>query len=234
MHHIELKEAWQGTANCGQCTIRHSVLFAGLTEDDFKTLHKPIDQFQLQAGDKIYGMGDSAEYMYTIRCGLIKLVNYLPDGTMRIVRLLRTSDVIGLEAVLDPTYKHDAIALHPTEICRFPAAAAEALTATNPDLHRELMTRWQRALNEADAWVTEFSTGASKQRIARLILLLVKDKPNNTCSLFGREDMGATLGITTETTSRIIAEYKRQHLIVEISPNVYLCDIPKLEEISYG
>ena len=94
------------------------------------------------------------------------------------------------------------------------------------------MTRWQRALNEADAWVTDFSTGNSKQRIARLILLLVKGNPANTCLLFGREDMGATLGITTETTSRIIAEFKRQHLIVEVSVGYYLCDVVKLKAMS--
>lgn len=233
MHHINFKQAWQGVANCSQCAIRNSVLFAGLTEEEFQQLHKPIDQFELKTGAKIYGAGDAAEYMYTIRSGLVKLVQYLPDGTQRIVRLLRTSDVIGLEAVLDPTYKHEAVALHATEVCRYPATAAQELSRNNPTLHRELMSRWQRALDEADTWVTELSTGASKQRVARLLLLLVKDNPSNTCSLFSREDMGAMLGITTETASRMIAEFKRQRTIVETASNVYLCDIDKLDEISY-
>jgi CRP-like cAMP-binding protein len=233
MHHIQLKQAWQGVANCSQCAIRNSVLFAGLTERDFETLHKPIDQFQLKAGSKIYGAGDKAEYMYTIRSGLVKLVQYLPDGTQRIVRLLRTSDVIGLEAVLDPAYKHDAITLHETEVCRYPSSAAQELSKSNPELHKELMKRWQRALDEADAWVTELSTGSSKQRVSRLLLMLAKGNPANTCTLFGREDMGAMLGITTETASRTIAEFKRQRLIVETAPNEFLIDVRKLEEISY-
>ncbi len=233
MHHIQLKQAWQGVANCSQCAIRNSVLFAGLSERDFETLHKPIDQFQLKAGSKIYGAGDTAEYMYTIRSGLVKLVQYLPDGTQRIVRLLKTSDVIGLEAVLDPAYKHNAITLHETEVCRYPASAAQELSNANPQLHKELMKRWQRALNEADAWVTELSTGSSKQRVSRLLLMLAKDNPANTCSLFGREDMGAMLGITTETASRTIAEFKRQRLIVETAPNEFLIDVEKLEDISY-
>ena len=234
MHHIDSKQAWQGVANCGQCAIRNSVLFAGLTEDDFKKLHKPIDQFELKAGSRIYSSGDKADFMYTIRSGLVKLVQYLPDGTQRIVRLLRTADVIGLEAVLDPGYKHDAITLHTTEICRFPASVARELSTTNPTLHRELMTRWQHALNEADTWVTQLSTGSSRQRVARLLLLLVRGNPSNTCSLFSREDVGAMLGITTETASRTIAEFKRQRLIVETTSNVYLCDIDKLDDISFS
>ena len=233
MSKILLKQAWQGVANCSQCSIRNSVLFAGLSEADFEKIHKPINQFQIKAGDTIYSMGDEATCMYTLRSGLVKLVQYLPDGTQRIVRLLRTADVVGLEAVLSPTYKHDAIALHDTEICRYPTSATKELSKTNPTLHQEFMARWEQALDGADMWATEFSTGTAKQRVARLLLMLSKDNIANTCKLFSREDMGAILSITTETASRMIAEFKRQRVIVETSPNEFLCDVSKLENIAY-
>jgi CRP/FNR family transcriptional regulator, anaerobic regulatory protein len=79
------------------------------------------------------------------------------------------------------------------------------------------MARWQRALSEADAWLTELSTGSARQRVARLLLRLVRDRESSECELFSREDMGAMLGVTTETTSRTIAEFKRQSLLVETS-----------------
>ncbi len=233
MHKILLKQAWQGVANCEQCSIRSSVLFQGLSEDDFAKIHKPINQFEIKAGAKIYNVGDEANSMFTIRSGLVKLVQYLPDGTQRIVRLLKTSDVIGLEAVLSPTYKHDAIALHDTEVCLYPSSAAIDLSKTNPVLHQELMTRWERALDDADKWATEFSTGTSKQRVARLLLMLSKDSPDNVCKLFGREDMGAILSTTTETASRTIAEFKRQDLITETSFNTFVCNIDALDEVAY-
>jgi hypothetical protein len=44
--------------------------------------------------------------------------------------------------------------------------------------------------------------------------------------------MGAMLGITTETTSRTIAEFKRQSLLVETTANVFLLDIPNLRRIA--
>ena len=233
MSKILLKQAWQGIANCSQCNIRNSVLFAGLSEQDFEQIHKPINQFQIKAGAKIYSVGENATCMYTIRSGLVKLVQYLPDGTQRIVRLLSTADVIGLEAILNPTYKHDAIALHDTEVCRYPSSSAKQLSKTNPILHQELMTRWERALSEADKWATEFSTGTSKQRVSRFLLKLSENNQANTCKLFSREDMGAILGITTETASRTIAEFKRQRLIVETSFNEFLCDVDKLEETAF-
>jgi len=78
----------------------------------------------------------------------------------------------------------------------------------NPKLYRELMTRWQRALSEADVWLTELSTGSARQRVARLLPRLAHNRVNSRCELFCREDVGTMLEITTETTSHTIAEYK--------------------------
>jgi CRP/FNR family transcriptional regulator, anaerobic regulatory protein len=229
---VTLREAWQGEANCLNCTLRASVLFAGLAERDFERIHDPIDQFELRPGSTLYRSGDASEYMFTIRSGSLKLVQYLPDGGQRIVRLARMTDVVGLEALLDTPYQHDAITLQRTEVCRFPARAVRAIGQDNESLHRELMARWQRALTEADAWLTELSTGSARQRVARLLLRMVRDRESSECELFSREDMGAMLGITTETASRTIAEFKRQSLLVETSVNRFLLDIPNLRRIA--
>lgn len=229
---VTLRDAWSGEANCQNCSLRTSVLFAGLQESDFERIHDPIDQFTLKPGTSLYRAGDTGDHMFTVRVGALKLVQYLPDGSQRIVRIVRATDVLGLEAILDDAYHHDAIALHTTEVCRFPARLVRDLGRENPSLHHELMTRWQRALTEADAWLTELSTGAARQRVARLLLRLVLNRETSECNLFSREDMGAMLGVTTETTSRTIAEFKRQSLLVETAPNLFLLDIPNLRRIA--
>lgn len=231
---VTLREAWSGHADCVLCTLRASVLFAGLEEKDFALIHDPIDQFRLQPGTTLYRAGDEGEFMFTVRLGAIKLIQYLPDGSQRIVRLARATDVIGLEALVESGYQHDAVVLQPTEVCRFPARVVRELGRQNPKLHRELMNRWQRALSEADAWLTELSTGSARQRVARLLLRLVRDPLASDCELFGREDIGAMLGITTETASRTIAEFKRRGLLVESGPQGFLLDIPNLRRIAEG
>ena len=214
------------------CALRTSVLFAGLKEGDFERIHDPIDQFNLKAGAHLYRAGDAGDHMFTVRSGVLKLVQYLPDGSQRIVRIARSTDVLGLESILEDAYQHDAVALHPSEVCRFPARLVRELGQESPALHRELMARWQRALTEADAWLTELSTGSARQRVARLLLRLVRDRETSECQLFSREDMGAMLGVTTETTSRTIAEFKRQGLLVETAPNLFLLDIPNLKRLA--
>ncbi len=229
---VTLREAWAGEADCVRCSLRESVLFAGLTQQDFERIHDPIDQFILRPGTTLYHAGDAGDYMFTVRSGSLKLVQYLADGSQRIVRIARSTDVLGLETLVGEHYRHEAVALDTTELCRFPSRVVQELGEHNPGLHRELMTRWQRALSEADAWLTELSTGSARQRVARLLLRLVKDAATSECQLFGREDMGAMLGITTETTSRTIAEFKRQGLLVEAAANRFLLDIPNLRRVA--
>jgi CRP/FNR family transcriptional regulator, anaerobic regulatory protein len=226
------KQAWSGEADCLHCALRSSVLFFGLEQKDFERIHDPIDQFKLAAGAVLYRAGDAGEYMFTIRSGMIKQVRFLPDGTQRIVRLVRSTDVLGLEALVADTYQHDAVALQPTEVCRFPSKLVRGLGRDNPTLHQELMRRWQRALEEADAGLTELSTGSAKARIARLLLRWGYNPQEGTCELFSREDMGALLGITAETSSRTIAEFRRQGWLIETEPNRFLLDTASLQHIA--
>jgi CRP-like cAMP-binding protein len=226
------KEAWEGEADCISCTLRNSVLFAGLEEKDFDLIHQPIDLYTLPVGATLYRAGAKDERMFTIRSGALKLVQFLPDGNQRIVRLVRATDVVGLEALLGQPYQHDAVVLQPTQACSLPTSVVEALSESNPKLHKELLSRWQHALEEADAWLTELSTGSAKQRVVRLLLRLVRNEETSECDLFSREDMGAMLGITTETASRTIAEFKRSSLLVETRPNHFLLDIRNLERIA--
>lgn len=208
------------------------MLFSGLDENDFDHIHKPIEQTSLAPGSTLYRAGDKAEHLFTIRSGLVKLVQYLPDGTQRIVRLLRTSDVTGMEALVGDTYQHDAIVMQPTETCSLPVETVKRLSKENSRLHEELMKRWQQALEEADLWITHLSTGSAKQRVARLLQRLICDPTTHECQLFNREDMGAMLGITTETASRTIADFKRSGILTEKSNHIYIVDVDKIRELT--
>ncbi len=229
---IGLSQAWAGEADCRHCALRTSVLFANLEEADFEHIHDPIDQFSLKPGTTLYHNGEQGAHMFTVRSGALKLVQYLSDGSQRIVRIVRTTDILGLEALVGDCYQHTAIALQPTEICRFPTRMVQELSHNNPQLHQELMQRWQRALTEADAWLTQFSTGSARQRVARLLLRLAQDQNSENCHLFRREDMGAMLGLTTETASRTISSFKREGLLVEFSDNQCRLDIDQLRLIA--
>lgn len=230
MKHPRIQDVWRGPAECEGCGIRDLVLFADLEKADFSLIHLPIEELGYDKGQALYHGGDPGEAVFTLREGLVKLIQYLPDGTQRIVRLLKPGATLGLEAILEQPYEHTAVALRPAEVCRIPREVVTRLNRDTPRLHSQLMKRWQQALHDADAWLTALSTGSARARIARLILQLTAD--DGTCALFSREDMGAMVGITTETTSRVMAELKRSGLLEELAANRFVVDRDGLSKIA--
>ncbi|KAA5605291.1 Crp/Fnr family transcriptional regulator [Roseospira marina] len=227
-----IEAAWRGQAECLGCGIRETALFADLREQDFALIHLPIDEIDFEVGTALYHVGDPGQAVYTIRSGLVKLVSYLADGGQRIVRLLRAGDTAGLEALLGLEYEHTAIALRQTATCRIPREVVTRLSENTPRMHAQLMQRWQRSVQQADAWLTRLSTGNAKARVARLLLLLREGQGGEQCMLFGREDMGAMLGVTTETASRIVAEFRRTGILTEVGQNRYDCDVEALTRLA--
>lgn len=228
----QIDAAWKGAAACKSCGIRHLVLFADLQEQDFDQIHTPIEEMHLEAGTQLYGLDDPADAIFTIRRGLVKLAQFQPDGSQRIVRLVRIGGVAGLEALLRPTYEHLAVALQPVEVCRIPVSVVKRLQASSPRLHHRLMEKWHEALTNADGFLTGLSTGSARQRLARLLLLLSEEKPEEPVRLFTREDLGSMLAVTLETASRTVSDFKRSGAVRETAPNRLLCDRDRLADIA--
>jgi CRP/FNR family transcriptional regulator len=213
VHDIEI--AWNGPRQCRQCSIRDLVLFADLRHDDFQLIHKPIDELRFGVGEALYRPADHPDHVFTVREGLVKLVQYLHNGGLRIVRLLKQGDVAGLEVLLGQPYQHEAVVLEEVLACFIPVSVIDRLSHDTPRLHRQLLSRWQRTVIEADAWITDLSTGPAQSRVARLLLRLTGSQSGDHCYLPTREDIGAMVGITSETASRVVAELKRNGLVNE-------------------
>jgi CRP-like cAMP-binding protein len=210
---IKTESAWRGTADCRACGIRDMVLFADLREEDFNLIHAPIDDLEYAAGQPLVRMGETATSLYTLRTGVIKLVRNTVDGRQRIVRVLRSGDVVGLEALMGPTYDSDAISLTPIKVCRLPLQVIQRLNRETPRLHQRLLEKWHHNLKEADHWLAELNFGNARQRLAGLILKMRSEQDPSVCTLFSREDMGAMLDLKLETVSRTLNAFVREGLI---------------------
>jgi CRP-like cAMP-binding protein len=227
-----VQAAWRGLAACEKCGIRHLALFSDLKEEDFVHIHIPIDDLGFDPGSVLYRVGDTGKAVFTVRSGLVKLTQYLPNGDQRIVRLLRQGDVAGLEALLGQPYQHTAVTLQRTSVCRIPSDVIHRINEKSPRLHRQLMVRWQQSVQKADDWLTKLSTGSARARVARLFLDLMDEQEEPLCQLFGREEVAAMLGITVETASRMIAQFRRDGVIEQLRANHFRCDRDALEDIA--
>jgi CRP-like cAMP-binding protein len=61
---------------------------------------------------------------------------------------------------------------------------------------------------------------------------MTENSDENQCYLTNREEISNILGLTVETTSRTMAEFKRQGLIEEHQRKSIRCDTAALEKIA--
>jgi len=210
---IKTDSAWRGTSDCRNCGIRDMVLFANLNEHDFALIHAPIDDLEFAQGNSLYGEGDAAQGIFTLRSGMIKLVRSTVDGRPRIVRVLRTGDVVGIEALAGKCYDSDAVSLTPVTVCRIPLSVIQKLASNSPRMYSQLMHKWQHALKDADDWLADMNFGTARQRVGNLVMKMRSPSNPDVSVLFSREDMGAMLDLKLETVSREISRLVREEVI---------------------
>lgn len=232
---IEIKSAWQGNSDCLSCSIRSSALFAELNEEDFSKIHEPMDDLRFEAGSQIYGQGESANHLFTLREGYIKLLHVNSDGSGRIVRLVVPGDLFGMEALLEERYAHSAAALSNVHLCRIPKPIIQGLGEESPRLHRQIVKKWGEALSQSESWFSEINTGRIELRLARFFLRLAKEGDSGLAiaPLFKREDMGLMMDVKFETISRALASMADQGLISNVSRlSVQIPSIENLRQFS--
>jgi CRP-like cAMP-binding protein len=165
-------ETWIGRADCRHCGVRKEVLFSSLTKEELDSILEPINMYCYPPESVLYHEGDQNDSVYTLRTGLVKLVRFLPDGTFRIVRLLRKGNAFGLERLIGENYEHTALTITGVSLCRIPVRVLSALNEKNPRLHRRLLERWHQHLRQADDTIVHLSTGTIRKRVVYLIHML--------------------------------------------------------------
>lgn len=228
---IKLSESPMTPTECILCPARDIGLFSGLTETDRRRLHERLRHLRGPAGSVLFSAGDTGHDIFIIRSGLVKLMKYARSGSVRIVRLARPGDVVGLGLIIRKYHGHTAKAMTVFDACRVPVDLVSHEIHRIEGLELKLFHQWQSAVEEADTFLTELSTGTAHARVARLLLYLLETSDDHVCQALSREEMGELLGITTETASRVVAEFKRAGVISE-ADDLFHSDIARLEELA--
>ena len=216
------------------CPIRGNLPPAELVEHQLA-----IEDFAYEAGAPLYHTGEAGHAVFLVKSGAVKLVRFDPSGGQRIVRILRSGDMVGLEAVLESAYRHAAFALAGADVCRIPVSLLQRLGSAHPELHLWMLEKSQQALQEADAWLVDLvnNTTPGRVRLARLLLRL-REGGGDAVYRLSLADAGAIIGLTPETVSRALAEFFGEGLLTKTGRGMggrrFRADIAALERIARG
>ena len=215
---------------CSLCETRKLGLFRTLEDAELSAGQVPIHAEHIAAGAVIFRPGEPGNVVYTIRSGLVRFERHGAQGARRIVRLAGRGDLIGQEALLHRPCLDEAIACTEVDLCRIPCALIDELTQRDGRLPQELMHRLQAALEDAETWVAELSTGLARRRVLHLLATLAR-YPDAAGRIWlpRRDEIGAMLDMTLETASRLISQLRREGVIERDQPHTARLITAKLE-----
>jgi CRP-like cAMP-binding protein len=207
-------------AACPACEVRGRALFGTLDAQALNRVHHHITPQEYVAGETLYGAGRSGVAVYTLRRGVVRFERVTKGGARRVVRLAGPGDLIGQEALLGRPYAEEAVACTAVHLCRIPTPVVTQMIQDDAAVRRAVLTRWQQALEQAEDWVTELTTGLSRRRFVVLLGRIAAFEPGSDLIwLPRREEIGAMLDITMETASRLVSALKREGVIELLPPS---------------
>ena len=224
---------------CAQCSVRQFTVCAPLDGAEMRRLTEIHRFVELSAGAQITEEGEPADHVFSVSVGSVRLYKLLSDGRRAVTGFLFPGDLLGLTS--RDSYACSAEALTAVRLCRFPRRPLENLFAEIPKLERRLLAMASNELAAAQDQMVLLGRKTAAEKMASFLLQLSRRQearhlPPDPVSLpMGRADIADYLGLTTETVSRTITQFKTTGLIsLQPQGRVALRDRPALEECAEG
>jgi CRP/FNR family nitrogen fixation transcriptional regulator len=172
----------------------------------------------------IYEEGERADYVYKVVSGTVRACRMLIDGRRQIEAFYLRGDIFGLET--GDEHEFSAEAVGEATILLVKRSALNALADRDGDVARRLWTFTARELQRVREHML-LLTRSPQERVASFLLDLAKRLSSfDTLDIpMSRQDIADYLGLTIETVSRTITQFKIQAAIaLPTSRRIVLCN----------
>ncbi len=210
-----MKVCIEPNIGCQQCESRLTSVLSKAKPEHLEEINIQKVCNIYKRGQPIFNEGSQPFGVYCISSGKIKLSHLGDDGKEQITRLLKAGDIIGYRALLSgDRYGGSAIALEDTHVCFIPKDLFLSILKNDAGLSFELMKLLSDELHRAELQLTHLAQKPVRERLAET-LLFIKDtygyeEDGVTLNVrFSREELANLVGTATESTIRLLSEFKR-------------------------
>lgn len=232
-----MKQHDNAIAFCDRCAFETNAVFRFLTRDETDRLNFEKDFRHYKRGDILYQEGNRISGFYCINSGIIKVFKTGVDGKEQIIRFARRGEIIAYRSVLsnEPACT-SAKVIEDCQVCFIPSELLIQFVKTNPSFAFEVVRLTCHELAEANSYITDIAQKTVRERVAEVLLNLVKDfglddQKYLRISLT-REELANIVGTATESVIRLLSEFKSDRLIELNGRKIKILDLRGLEKIS--
>jgi CRP-like cAMP-binding protein len=229
----------QTTPGCYNCPSRsHNLLSCCSTADIEHIAQDKISQ-HYSMGQVIFGEGTRPAGLYCVHEGRVKITKSGGDGKEQIIRLVRPGDVLGYRAlVAGSQHATSAVALSDCTVCLIPKHVINQQISGNALFSSALLQLLATNLGDTAERMLHLAYKPVRERLAEALLLLLRTyHPAESAEqpftiAISRDDLGALMGTTKETTTRMLSEFKQEGLLATRGSAITILLPKQLAEIA--
>jgi CRP/FNR family transcriptional regulator len=204
-----------GHPACEDCGVRNLAVCAAVSLEQLPRLTALATGRRVDIGQTLFQEGDTAEEVFTLTDGMLKLYKLMSDGRRQIVGFLVPGDFLGL--AFGRNYVYSAEAVVPTTVCRFRRPQFLAMLEDCPAMEKEILGRTSTELAAAQEQMLLLGRKTARERVASFIVALARRRKIEAGGALdlpmSRSDIADYLGLTIETVSRTFTAFRKEALI---------------------
>lgn len=214
-------------------------MFAGLSDAQMAVVQTGMARISVPAAQALFSQGDEAARFFILLEGRLKVYQINPAGKQIIVRIVHPYELCGFAPAMDrASYPGTAEAIVKTTLLAWPRSRWDAILTVAPSVAQCAITAVGRKLDEAHTRLHEMTSAEAGQRVASLLLRLIRDAGAVQGSAaqipfpLTRQDIADMSGNTVHTVSRIMAGWEGRGILTRARRKVIVADLAALRAIS--
>lgn len=225
--------------DCAGCPVLCNLLLPGASSEQISRLECVFRPTRLRRNQVLFVEGGSAQHLFGLRSGLVKMVNLLENGKERIVRVLFPGAIFGFEALAKTAYPVTAVVLQDSDICIVPGDEFSTLLRSSADVALGVIQYLVSEVTRGRTQIADMSFKDARMRVATFLLSLVppdqiKSSGNTALTLpFSSLEIGEMLELSPETVSRTWGALRRDGVIEKRGRKLVIQNLKKLQDVAH-
>lgn len=150
--------------------IGHLWVFENLQPEELAALTKAALRRLYKKGQEVFSQGQSAQKMFLIKGGRVKLSKLAESGEEHILDIRKGGDFLGENLLLEDTlYPLTATCLEDTLICGFDKPGFEKLVLDHPNIGLQVIKNLSRRIDWLTSRVGSFSLSNLEERLYQVL-----------------------------------------------------------------
>jgi CRP/FNR family transcriptional regulator len=219
------------------CLLCEARLYEGLSHEQVCAVRGLLSKHDYGPHEILFREGEVSTHLFLLREGLLKLTAIGPDGREQIIGLGVPGQLLGFNTASDRRCAYTAETLIPTKVCKLHHTDMLQVLSQNPPVALHTLELLNQELGRAQALIRLLGQKTSSEKVASFLLALIPPGINGSAAgplplPLSRQEIGEMLGLTVETVSRLMSEFKRENIIEAPRGTVRILDIKRLRTLA--